>query len=194
MAKQGTLGMNADGSKVSSCSPLGIYFTGLSIFSTTLYFGIVKSLLSAFACDWSDIANRVYLLASEDVTCFTFSDPYHLIMLFSAVAGICLYYPLATLLQPQFQFKDKSLDIKYDPSYLILYGQGELLFAGATVFFGGDEGNVAFMLLYILIILCLALAWLTHSMQPCLVPEVNRWRTAVFVACSFSGIGALFYM
>ena len=68
MAKQGTLGMNADGSKVGSCSPLGIYFTGLSIFSTTLYFGIVKSLLSAFACDWSDIANRVYLLASEDVT------------------------------------------------------------------------------------------------------------------------------
>ena len=64
----------------------------------------------------------------------------------------------------------------------------------ATVFFGGDEGNVAFLLVFILVCLCLALAWLTHRMQPCMVPEVNRWRTAVFVACAFSGAGSLYYM
>jgi tetratricopeptide (TPR) repeat protein len=194
MAKAGTLGMNSDGSKVSSCSLLGLYFTGLSVFSTTLYFGIVKTMLSAFACDWSDISDRVFLLASEDIVCFSTEQPLHIIMCVGGIAAIMLYYPLATLLQPQFQFKDKSLDIKYDPSYLILYGQGELLFAGATVFFGGDEGNIAFMLVIILTILCLALAWLTHSMQPCMVPEVNRWRTAVFVACAFSGAGSLYYM
>ena len=194
MAKSGTLGMNPDGSKVSSCSILGLYFTGLSVISTTLYFGIVKTMLSAFACDWSDISDRVFLLAYPDITCFSVAEPLHILMCLGAVAAIMLYYPLATLLQPQFQFKDKSLDIKYDPSYLILYGQGELLFAGATVFFGADEGNIAYLLLFILIVLCLSLASLTYSMQPCMVPEVNRWRTAVFTACAFSGVGSIYYM
>ena len=27
-----------------------------------------------------------------------------------------------------------------------------------------------------------------------MVPEVNRWRTAVFTACAFSGVGSIYYM
>eukprot|EP00949_MAST-11_sp_MAST-11-sp1_P000633 g633.t1 len=191
MAQAGTLGLNPDGSKLKSCSALGLYFSGLSYLSTNLYFPIVRSMLSIFACDFSSLDN-IFLQADPKLTCFSLASPMQLMMMIAAVVGITCYYPLATLLQPNFQFQDKALDIKYDPAYLILYTQGELMFAGATVFFTGAESR--YMLISVQVALCLSLAWLTWSMQPCLVAQVNRWRCAVFVASAGSGAGGMLFM
>jgi len=38
-----------------------------------------------------------------------------------AFIGIGIYYPLSTFLYPDFQYGDKSLDMKYKAVYLVLY-------------------------------------------------------------------------
>jgi len=47
-----------------------------------------------------------------------------------AAVAIILYYPISTFMFPNFQFQDKGLDLKYDPSFLVLNIQAKLLITG----------------------------------------------------------------
>lgn len=38
--------------------------------------------------------------------------------------GIIIYYPLATFFFPNLQFQDRALDLKYDPTFMVLVIQG----------------------------------------------------------------------
>ena len=55
--------------------------------------------------------------------------------MFVSFIGLILYYPAATFMDPNLQFVDKTLDIKFAPTYLIFLCQGKLMIAGAAVFF-----------------------------------------------------------
>ena len=51
----------------------------------------------------------------------------HSIYMGLAMLGILIYYPVATFFYPNFQFLDKSLDLKYNPSFTVLVLQGKIL-------------------------------------------------------------------
>ena len=40
-----------------------------------------------------------------------------------SVIGLICYYPLSAYTMPNFQFADKILDLKFRPSYLVVYFQ-----------------------------------------------------------------------
>ena len=74
-------------------------------------------------------------MADEEMKCFTFSEPLQIIYMLVSSIGLVGFYPLATLLAPNFQFNNKALDIKYEQSFLIMEHQAELLMAGFSIFY-----------------------------------------------------------
>jgi hypothetical protein len=52
-----------------------------------------------------------------------------------SLVGLGVYYPLSTFIYPDFQYGDKSLDLKYRSTYLVLYVQIKLLILGVGNFF-----------------------------------------------------------
>ena len=59
-------------------------------------------------------------------------------MVIASIVGITAYYPLASFIYPNLQFADKSLDLKYKPTFIILLAQGKLVLTGIAVFFPGE--------------------------------------------------------
>jgi hypothetical protein len=95
-------------------------------------------------------------------------------MMLIALAGIITYYPLSSYAMPNFQFAEKSLDLKFRSSYLILYFQanfamlaGKVLLSSSTnttvqIVFNGI--NIGALLLLTMSVLCL---------KPCLIAWFN---------------------
>lgn len=50
-----------------------------------------------------------------------------------SIIAIILYYPLSAYTMPNFQFAEKRLDLKYKPSYLIIYFQVNFVLAAGKV-------------------------------------------------------------
>ena len=44
--------------------------------------------------------------------------------------GIFIYYPLSSFMFPNLQFQDKALDLKYNPSFMVLQVQVKLIITG----------------------------------------------------------------
>ena len=79
-----------------------------------LYFGMMFTLISAYACSYDEASHQFVLMADEEMKCFTFSEPLQIIYMLVSSIGLVGFYPLATLLAPNFQFNNKALDIKYE--------------------------------------------------------------------------------
>ncbi len=57
----------------------------------------------------------------------------HNIYVICSLICILLYYPLSAYTMPNFQFAEKRLDLKYKPSYLIIYFQVNFILAAGKV-------------------------------------------------------------
>lgn len=58
-----------------------------------------------------------------------------------SIIGLIAYYPLSTYVFPNFQFADKVLDLKFKPSYLIIYFQVQFILVANKVLLGLVEKN-----------------------------------------------------
>ena len=84
-------------------------------------------------------------------------------------------------------FADKSVDIKFRPTFMIFLQQLRLLLAGVTVLYPGDPN----MILLPALAIFLTLTALNTSMQPCLVWWINIFRSLLFSICTWSAACSL---
>ena len=66
-------------------------------------------------------------MRDSTITCLT--DEHSMYMGIGALA-LLIYYPISTFIFPNFQFQNKVLDLKYDPSFTVIQIQGRLLITG----------------------------------------------------------------
>lgn len=98
---------------------------------------------------------------------------------------------------PNFQFQDKGLDLKYDPSFLVLNIQAKLLITGFLSFFKPEtEDDInALIIRQIGVAVCLLLlAFITIYLRPCLIKRINVWDIAFYFLAAwtnFTGIVVL---
>lgn len=79
----------------------------------------MTTFINSFVCDWT--TNYPWnLYIDNSIQCL--SDT-HIMYMSVGFLSLGLYYPLSTFMFPNFQFLDKTLDIKYDPSYMVIYVQ-----------------------------------------------------------------------
>lgn len=166
----------------------------LTITNDYFFFGVVITLLSVFSCKHqlipsattngtsSELEYKFHLIVSESTTCFSLDEPTQLILM--VIAGICLicFYPLATLLAPNFQFSNRQLDIKYSQSFLILEHQVDLLLAGLEVFVSDINAETV---LCLQIVICIGMAIVSHKTKPCLVYRFNIIKTSLYILCAW---------
>lgn len=100
--------------------------------------------------------------------------------------------------QPQLQFKSYALDLKFQPTYLVIVSQAKLVLSGAVNFFSTSRYAVnclekdvttsiireSLQLIFVAAVIASFLAWYTWRTQPCLVPEFNEVRTCTLAAAS----------
>ena len=116
-------------------------------------------------------------------------------MIFSLV-GIGLYYPMSTFFFPNFQFQDKALDVKYNPSFVVLQIQGKLIITGlGSLFasFGGNDFPLILQTTSTSIVLFL-LAMASAKMKPCLIKKINLWDVGLYLLVSYLNACALFVL
>ena len=188
--QKGRLGLDDNGRQISSCcSKDGLYNFGLNAVNDYLYFGMMFTLISAYACSYDEASHQFVLMADEEMKCFTFSEPLQIIYMLVSSIGLVGFYPLATLLAPNFQFNNKALDIKYEQSFLIMEHQAELLMAGFSIFYQEEWTKV----LVPQLIICLILATSNHYLQPCLVQRLNIFRTGIYLSAAHTCACAIMY-
>lgn len=100
------------------------------------------------------------------------------------ISLICLisYYPLSSYAMPNFQFAEKSLDLKYRPSYLILYFQANFILLTCKVLLSGSSSHTTQIVngsisIFVLTILGISV-W---SMKPCFIMWFNWVELAVIM-------------
>ena len=225
--KAGKLGLDEHGRPVTKfCSKDGLYNFGLNAVNDFMYFGMMVSFVSMFACKIDDLSPLPgdpgfqyvkYILMSDakyvrvenssrvgnttvvhnmivtykypPMECFNSKAPTHIVyMVVCAIALLC-FYPLATLLAPNFQFNNKMLDIKFEQSFLIIQNQAELLMVAFSIFY--QEDWVAVLVPQFLI--CTTLAISNWFIQPCLVARLNIFRTATYSMAAVSCFSSIVY-
>jgi hypothetical protein len=85
----------------------------------SLFVTISSTFLVTFSCTWTQ--NSPFKLY-EDSTVECLSTEHNIYIILSLVFLI-VYFPLSSYTFPNFQFSEKRLDLKYRPSYLVLYFQ-----------------------------------------------------------------------
>ncbi len=196
--KKGTFGLDESGQEIKKCcSRDGIYNFVLNAVNDYLYFGIMFMLVSVFSCKVDDTESWDYIKytlsaddeSSEPLECFNLSHPTHIFYMVAAAMALVGFYPLATLLAPNFQFNNKALDIKFDQSFLIMEHQAELLMIGFSIFYQDEWAAV----LVPQFIICTLLAISNHVIQPCLVSHLNIFRTSVYLLSANVCLSAMVY-
>jgi hypothetical protein len=95
-------------------------------------------------------------------------------MIIISLACLIGYYPLSSYAMPNFQFAEKSLDLKYRPSYLILYFQVNFIMLACKVLLSGSTSTTIQIIncsitIFVLLYLALSVAFL----KPCFVLWFN---------------------
>lgn len=208
--RRGRFGVDKHGKPLSFCSFDGMVNMVLDFVNEFLYFGIMVTLLSAFACTWDgpvvarnitalptflntsnkSAATGFSMIVSADTKCFSLDSPLQLGYMVVAGIAILAFYPLATLLAPNFQFQNRMLDVKYSQSFLIMEHQFDLLVAGSSVFFA-DLSPVVVQVLVSTV--CLTLAVANTMLEPCLVYRFNWMKSTVFLLCASVSLSCLVY-
>lgn len=133
---------------------------------------ISQTFLDTFNCNWTTGANNIYTL-NDDSSIECFSDVHNRFILL-ALAGILIYYPLSSYAMPNFQFAEKSLDLKFRSSYLILYFQVNFALLSGKVLLSSST-NAIIQVVYngINIFALSLLGFSVVSLQPCLIAWFN---------------------
>jgi hypothetical protein len=112
----------------------------------------------------------------DDVVCL--SQAHQNFMVLAAII-LVLTYPSLTFLYPNTQINIRSLDFRYDPTYLVVQVQFKLLVAGLAAFFVRDSViTVQFVGIAVLMIL---LASLVNKTQPCYYERFNSIEMGMYL-------------
>ena len=101
----------------------------------------------------------------------------HIIMIACASVSLLTFYPIITLLSPNFQFLNKALDFKFEQGFLIIEHQAQLMVAGFSVFYSDSWPFV----LGPQLVICLVLAAYGMRVQPCIIKHMNVWKNVASV-------------
>ncbi len=111
--------------------------------------------------------------------------------------ALLIYYPISTFMFPNFQFQNKVLDLKYDPSFVVLTIQAKLLISGNLIKFSfisrfpiaftsffkpvsnADTESVKIQLIGCACVL-FCLAFLSFLLKPCLIKKANIWDISAY--------------
>ena len=110
-------------------------------------------------------------------------------MMLAGVA-ILLFYPLATMLIPTFQFMNKGLDIKFDASFITIEKQSDLFVAILATFY--SELNTL-LVLCVQIFICVVLAIYNYKVRPCLVSYMNPFKTGIYSISAYVTLLAILW-
>lgn len=96
-------------------------------------------------------------------------------MVLIALIGIIIYYPLSSYAMPNFQFAEKSLDLKYRSNYLILYFQVNFVLLAAKVLVLSNNTDFTVQIIYnsINIFALSILAISVFCLRPCFIGWFN---------------------
>ncbi len=138
----------------------------------SLFNAITQTFLDTFNCNWTSSSTTTYVL-NDDTSIECFSDVHNRFILISLI-GILVYYPLSSYAMPNFQFAEKSLDLKYRSSYLILYFQVNFALLSGKVLLS-TSSTVIIQVIYnsINIFALSLLAFSAITIQPCLITWFN---------------------
>jgi hypothetical protein len=135
------------------------------------------------------ISNYTVGYAYPPMECFNPKQPAHIMYMAVCTIAILCFYPLATLLAPNFQFNNKMLDIKFHQSFLIVQNQAELLMVAFSIFY--QESWAAVLIPQMVI--CMTLAFSNWFIQPCLIERLNVFRTGVYAMAAVSCFSSIMY-
>jgi hypothetical protein len=145
---------------------------------------ITQTFLDTFNCNWTSSSSTIYLL-NDDPTIECFSAAHNKFIIL-ALVGIIIYYPLSSYAMPNFQFAEKSLDLKFRSSYLILYFQVNfVLLAGKVLLSTGTAPEIQIIYNSINIFALSILGLSVMTLQPCLIAWFN------YVELLVVGIGVI---
>ena len=171
--KIGRLGLNEDLTPAGITSPQFYLSKFIGLFGKVLYFTILAAMLNAFSCSYSD--GTWHLMRDSSVICFSEQHSVYLVL---AIATLLFYYPTATLLYPNITYQDKSLDLKFDTTYLVMESQGKLIIAGFFAFFAKEI--YIWLQLIVSIIVSSVLFAINFKTKPCMIESYNVWKTGGF--------------
>jgi hypothetical protein len=180
LAKAGRLGLNTDGSKAKFPSPQFFLAKLISLLCKSAYLTIMKAFLNVFSCTYDDSDGDWYVTRNSDLTCFSST---HSMYIGLAVLGLILYYPGSTLLYPNIQYQDKSLDLKFDTTFLVIEAQGKIIIAGVVAFFAVERYLWLHLIVSLAVLVILAI--LCGFMKPCMVRSYNLWKVGGYVAAAW---------
>ena len=178
-SRKGILGIDDRTHRVASLwTTEGSYTFILGIVDTYLYFGVILNLLSAFSCDYSDPDNIV-LKRDTTISCFSSFISIHTALMAVAAFSICMFFPLATLLAPNFALTNKALDIKFTQPFMIMSSQAQLFVAAVAVFYGDSHWGL--VLIPEAIVLA-ALFIVSVAEKPCIITYINKYKSGSLLA------------
>lgn len=184
-ANRGTLGLAANGRPAPALSLQFALVKALSLFGSVLYLPILIKLASAFACGEPEADGSSRMVHSPEQRCW---EGEHLAYCAAAVvAGVC-YYPAASFLYPNLQFADRSLDLKFSPSFLVLLAQVKLAVSALAAFYPDEP----YRLTACCGAACLALWAVSRSFAPgpCLVRRASDWLASSFLLAAWAAVAA----
>lgn len=111
---------------------------------------------------------------------------------------LIIYFPLSSYTFPNFQFSEKRLDLKFRPSYLVLYFQINFVLVANKVLLSQASSSsatveIAFICINIVSLLFLSLVCL--KMKPCLIEWFN-WIEflSIFIGFIWNVGGLVLYL
>ena len=135
MISKGTFGEDENGNEPEAFTKLWLYEKGLNLIGQSLFVPIITTLLSVMGCDYE--SDPPVVLRDDSIQCW---DGIWWLYALLALVGLATYYPVASFLVPNLQFKNKALDLKYNPSFMVLLLQIKLVQSSVIVFYS-DAGR-----------------------------------------------------
>jgi hypothetical protein len=160
--------------------------TVLTRVAAALFLPVTKTMLSAFACDFSS-SSKAVLTMDRSMECFS-SDGVHIACMLASTVGLLVYWAGTLLVLPHLHFQDKSLSIKYTPHSAVLVAQALLVLNVFIVFLHSER--VVVLLAFAAI--CLFVAVFIEVAQPCVVRRINHWRALNYWLPTWAAILGLF--
>ena len=184
-ASEGHLGRNPNGTKLKVCSREFWLFQVINILAASFYSPIMSKMMEIYSCNYN--VQPWVLYADSTFECFTEG---HFMYLLVSLAVVCTYYPFATFIFSNLQFANKDADIKFSPSFVVLLSQVKLLVAGLNIFMRSGEIDIV-MRLAILAVALTGLGVVSAKTEPCIVPRMNIYFTALYILAAWINLMAI---
>lgn len=152
--------------------PMFIFTLFYKLIVLALFNIVSQTFLDTFNCNWTSDIQPYKLVDDTSIECLSGT---HSIMVIISLVCLISYYPLSSYAMPNFQFAEKTLDLKYRPSYLILYFQVNFILLACKVLLSGTtvSHNIQIINNSIIISALTFLALSVLFMKPCFILWFN---------------------